>query len=136
MKVSKKVRFATAMVVWLAVAVMLIYRGLVPHFGNIDSNMAKIVALSLAAVLGIAKGIFVISKSTARTAAFIIKRPSQDWIWMSFHPVLYVLIPVMILFGYWMKDMYAVSKPEVVVGVYVGIGIALLVGIRGFRKII
>ena len=123
-----------AATIWTAVAISLIGRGLVPYFANIESTTTRIVALVLAFVIGVPKGLFVISRSTERTARFIAKRPEQDWIWMSFHPVLYLLIPLMIAMGIFLRSHYGVSNPELIVGAYVAIGLALLVGVRGFGK--
>ncbi len=113
----------------------LIYRGLFPYFGQIESTMTKVIVLVLILAIGIGKGIFVISKSTARTAAYVARRPEQDWIWLSFHPVLYVLIPVMIAAGLFVRHQYGATMPALIVGLYGSIGLALLVGVRGFMKV-
>ena len=136
LKVSRKTRYVAAALVWAAVSIMLIYRGFVPHFAHIESTPVRLWTLGLAVVIGISKGIFVLSKSTARTAAWITKRPERDWIWMSFHPVLYLLIPLMIAMGYYLRRSCAATHPEWILGVYLAVGLALLVGIRGFRRAI
>ncbi len=134
MKVTRKTRFMFAATIWTLVAVSLIGRGLFPYFGNIDSASTKGIALLLAVLIGVPKGLFVISKSTERTANYIARRPEKDWIWMSFHPVLYLLIPLMIAMGLFLRKHYGHTNPELIVGVYVAIGLALLVGVRGFGR--
>ena len=132
MKLNRHGRVWLATAVWIAVALMLIWRGVFPHFSNIEAGWAKVVTLVAAIVVGLAKGVFVISKSAARTAAYIRRRPERDWIWNALHPILYLLIPVMILMGIMLKRWCKDDAPALVVGVYVGIGAALLVGSRGF----
>lgn len=134
MKISRSARIGLAWFIWAGVAGMLAYRGLVPHFSNIGSTGGQAMALLLGVVVGSVKGYFVLSRSAERTAKFIARRPDQDWFWFCFHPVLYVLIPLMILFGVVLRHYCQDSAPAVVVGVYVGIAAALLVGLRGFRR--
>ena len=133
MKLSRSGRVGVATGLWLAVGVMLIVRGLFPHFANIDSMGVKVAAVLLGIAVGGAKGWFVLAKSAKRTAGFIARRPEQDWIWMSFHPVLWAVIPLMIAMGLTLKHYCAEDAPGVIVGVYVGIGAAMMVGSRGFR---
>ena len=135
MKISRRARVGLATVIWIAVGVMLIVRGLFPHFENIDSGTGRMVALVLGVLVGGAKGWFVLSKSAKRTAGFIARRPEQDWPWMSFHPVLWAVIPLMIGMGVWLRHTFADSNPAIIVGVYVGIGAAMIIGSRGFRAV-
>jgi hypothetical protein len=142
MKISRQARIWTATIVWLAVAALLAWRGTVRsaegapdgYFAAIATTQGKLLALGLALLIGGAKGWFVLSKSAARTARFIMRRPERDWVWNSFHPVLYVLIPLMILFGWGLRHFWGAQHPALVVGVYVGIAVALLVGVRGFHQ--
>ncbi|MCA9320784.1 MAG: hypothetical protein KDB53_08620 [Planctomycetes bacterium] len=133
MKLSRSGRATLASVVWLLVSAMLIYRGL-KYFPAIQETWVKVLTISLAVVIGVAKGLFVLSKSAARTAGFIQRRPEQDWFWFCFHPILYLLIPLMILMGWGLRHYYGESHPAVVVGVYVGVGVAMLAAVRGMRQ--
>ena len=132
MKIARSARKKTATVIWIAIAVMLIYRGINGNWANIDSTTSRVLALVAAAILGGGKGIFVIAKSARRTAAYINSRPEQDWIWLSLRPILYFLVPLMIGMGWTLRHFCAESYPALVLAVYVGVGAALLTGIRGF----
>ena len=134
MKLSRGGRAGLATLIWIAIGVMLIYRGLVPHFSNIETTWGKALALVLGVIIGGAKGMFVLRKSAVRTAGFIQRRPEKDWFWFCLHPILYILIPVMIGFGLLLKHYFAGSNPGIVVAVYVGIGCALIMGSLGFRR--
>lgn len=133
MKTSRRGRVTLATLIWIAVGVMLIWRGVVPFLGQIDSTTGKALALGLGAVVGIAKGMFVLSKSARRTAGYIARRPEQDWVFLCLHPILWAVIPVMIGMGLGLKALFAEGQPGIIVGVYVGIGAAMIVGSRGFR---
>ncbi|MEZ6195554.1 MAG: hypothetical protein R3F20_07480 [Planctomycetota bacterium] len=132
MKLSRNGRIAVARGLWLAVGVMLAWRGLVPHLGNIDAVWLKIVAVVVGLAVGVAKGKFVLAKSARRTKRFIARRPAQDWIWFSVHPVLYLLIPLMIAMGLTVKHFTQADHPEVVVALYLAIAAAMWTGSRGF----
>lgn len=132
-KLSRNGRIRLATLVWFAVALMLLYRGLVPHFGNTDPVWVAVVAILIGAGIGFAKGKFVLRKSAARTAGFIGRRPEKDWFFLALHPVLYFLIPLMIGMGWLVKHYTSQDHPYVVVGLYVAIAVALVVGTPGFK---
>lgn len=132
MKISRRGRVRVATVLWLAVGTMLIARGW-PFFAAIASTQGKVITLAIALAVGIGKGLFVLSRSAARTAGFIRRRPEQDWFWFSVHPILYALIPLMIGVGLTLKHFYGQSFPALVAAVYFGIGAALIAGTKGFR---
>ena len=125
-----RVRLATAL--WIAVSVMLIWRGTDPFLGRMETTGGKVMTLLLAAVIGAAKGHFVIRKSAARTAKYIANRPERDWFWNAFHPVMYLIIPLMIAMGVWLRNYVGNDYPWIVVGVYVGVAAGLLASLRGF----
>ncbi len=133
MKLTRTGRVRVATAVWLAVGVMLIVRGFFPYFFNIESTGVRALTLVLALVIGVAKGIFVIAKSAERTAGYIRRRPHHDWVWFSFHPVLYLVIPLMIGMGIALRVYAGPTMPWLVLGVYVGIGAAMIAGTRGFK---
>lgn len=140
MKISRQGRIWTATILWIGVACMLAIRGTIVgsngHEGYLMrlSTGGKLAALAAAIVIGGAKGWFVLSRSAARTARFIERRPEKDWIWMSLHPILYVMIPLMIGLGLGLRHFYGEKYPALIVAVYVGIAVALLVGLRGFHS--
>ncbi|MCB9834111.1 MAG: hypothetical protein H6807_16740 [Planctomycetes bacterium] len=128
MKISRGGRFWVAIVLWCAVAAMLIFRGLHFAWHQIPEMNTKLIALGIALVIGVAKGYFVISRSAERNAGYIARRPEQDWFFLCFHPVMYLLIPLMIGMGLALK---AYAQPVIVLAVYVAIGVALLTAARG-----
>ena len=103
------------------------------YLGAITGS-TKVWALLAALVLGGAKGWFVLRKSAVRTVRFIERRPERDWIWMSLHPVLYIMIPVMIGMGLALRHFWGAEYPALIVAVYVGIAAALVVGCAGFKS--
>ena len=134
MKLSRNGRVTVARLLWIGVAIMLTWRGLVPHFANIDSTWAKALAIIAGLVIGFGKGKFVLQKSALRSKRFIARRPERDWIWFSIHPIFFVLIPIMIGMGWTLRHYLADSAPAVIVGVYLGIAGALLIGSFGFGQ--
>lgn len=134
MKLSRNGRVTVARLLWVGAAVMLVWRGLVPHFANIDATWVKVVAVVAALAIGFGKGKFVLAKSALRSKRFIARRPERDWFWFSIHPVFFLLIPLMIGMGYTLRKYCADSAPGVIVGVYLGIAMALLIGSFGFGQ--
>jgi uncharacterized membrane protein YwzB len=132
MKLSRNGRVSLARLLWIGVAIMLAYRGLVPHFSNIEATWAKVLAVVLALVIGFGKGKFVLRKSALRSKRFIARRPERDWFWFSIHPIFFLLIPLMIWMGSLLRKNFAADYPALIVGVYLGIGMALLIGSSGF----
>ncbi|MEE9391608.1 MAG: hypothetical protein V3W41_03795 [Planctomycetota bacterium] len=133
MKLSRNGRISLAIFIWLAVAVFLLYRGLIPHFANTEPTWIAILAIVLGAGMGFAKGKFVLRKSAKRTAGFIARRPEQDWFFFALHPILYFLIPLMMGLGFAVRKYAATDYPYLVVGLYVAISVALVVGSSGFK---
>lgn len=132
MKLDRKARLVTATVLWLGVGLMLAVRAY-PYIEKIATTNGKLIALGAALIIGGLKGWFVLSRSAARTAGYISRRPERDWIWLSLHPILYLMIPLMVGLGLWLKHAYGETHPGLIVGVYYGIALALIVGTRGFR---
>lgn len=114
-------------VVWVAIGVMLIWRGF-PYWAKSETSSPgwALWAVVLGLVIGGAKGVFVLRKSAARMIRRIESRPGRAPFWQIYPPYLYLLIPVMIGMGLALKSYYGESKPSLVLGVYVGIGAALL----------
>lgn len=143
MKIGRGARLKVATVMWIGVAVFLAWRGTIRHdpdhgapegfFKAIGSAKWQAIALLAAAVIGGLKGRFVLQKSAVRTARFIQRRPESDWFWMSVHPVIYVMIPLMMGMGIALRNTMGKDHPALIVGVYCGIACGLLVGARGFH---
>ena len=123
--------------IWSGVAGVLAFRGYSFLFGDLadpeQSTGDLVMWISIGLVIGAAKGWFVLSKSAARTCAYIDRRPELDWFWLSLHPVLYILIPAMIGLGHFVRVTYGESMPGLVAALYLGISVALLLGLRGTR---
>ena len=133
LKISRITRKGLMVGIWSGVAGMLAYRGY-PFLSAVEGTGDLVMWISIGLVIGAAKGWFVLSKSAARTCAYIDRRPELDWFWLSLHPVLYVLIPAMIGLGAFMRHTYGESIPGLVAALYLGISVALLVGLRGARR--
>lgn len=132
LKISRITRKGFMVGIWSGVAAMLAYRGY-PFLSAVEGTGDLVMWISIGLVIGAAKGWFVLSKSATRTCAYIDRRPELDWFWLSLHPVLYILIPAMIGLGHFMKVTYGESMPGLVAALYLGVSVALLLGLRGVR---
>ncbi len=123
-------------VVWVAVGIMLIVRGL-PYAGlrHVDGVVALTgqdtwVALAFAAALGIGKGFTFLKKGARRAAAQIVAKGEHAPFWTVFSPYMILLVAIMVGAGLALR--LAPYDPLVkawVIGIlYPGIGIALIIG--------
>jgi hypothetical protein len=78
------------------------------------------------------KGLAVLTKSAKRSIRYIESRPAMDSAFRSFHPIFYIVIPVMITMGLLVRHFWRETHPGVVAAVYVGIGAALVSSARIF----
>lgn len=132
LKISRITRKGFMIGIWSGVAGVLAYRGY-PFLIEVEGTGDLVMWACIGLAIGAAKGWFVLSKSAARTCAYIDRRPELDWFWLSLHPVLYILIPAMIGLGVFMRRTYGESMPGLVAALYLGVSVALLLGLRGVR---
>jgi hypothetical protein len=137
-------RRATVMVVWVAVGVLLIWRGL-PYTGLRESVDAdgdglldivglagneRWIALAAGVVLGIGKGMSALKKGARRAVRQIVDKGEQAAPWTVFSPAMILLVGLMVGAGLALR--HAPYDPNVkawIVGIlYPGIGVALIIG--------
>jgi hypothetical protein len=134
--ISRQGRRLVVAVVWVAVGLMLIWRGL-PYVGlRADPGVAGLsgndtwIALAVAVVVGLGKGFTMLRKGARRAAAAIEKRGEYAPAWTVFTPFMIVLVLLMIGLGLVLR--LAPYDPGIkawVVGIlYPGIGLALIIG--------
>ncbi|MSR75523.1 MAG: hypothetical protein EXS14_08670 [Planctomycetes bacterium] len=116
-------RARVAGIVWLGMGSWLLARGLA--YREAAGESAQL-ALILGVVIGVAKGLTVLRKSSRRVIARIEASPGKAPVWTIWPKILLLLIPLMIAFGWSLRHYYGESNPEIVLGVYSGIGAALI----------
>ncbi len=123
-------------VVWIAVGIMLIVRGL-PYAGlRHDPEVVGLagndtwIALGIGVVVGLAKGFTLLKKGARRAVSNIVKSGENAPAWTVFAPSMIVLVLLMIGFGLVLRlAPYDATIKAWLVGIlYPGIGIALIVG--------
>ena len=133
---SQQGRRRVVAVVWMAVGLMLIVRGLpyagLLHFGDtvgLTGNDTWI-ALGLGIVVGIAKGCTLLRKGARRAVRNIVDAGESAPAWTVFNAYMIVLVLVMIGAGLVLRlAHYDAHVKAWVVGIlYPGIGIALIIG--------
>lgn len=133
---SRQGRRTVVMVVWVAVGLLLIWRGL-PYTGfRADADVvglagnARWIALGLAVVVGIGKGMTALRKGARRAATQIEAKGEHAPAWSVFSPFMIVLVGLMIALGLALRhaDYDATVKAWVVGILYPGIGVALILG--------
>jgi len=132
MKLAERGRSLLAGTVWITVALFLAIRGW-RHWETFGDGSFPWPWLLLAAVIGGAKGLFVITKSARRIATRIAANPGPQWFWTIYPLQLLLVIPLMILMGWWLRtSAWGEGHAGVVLAVYAGIGAALMVSSRPF----
>jgi hypothetical protein len=133
---SQQGRRGVVCVVWMAVGVLLIWRGL-PYTGlrqvagvQALSGAQTWIALACGLVLGFGKGFTALRKGARRAAAQIVSRGEDAPAWSVFSPFMIVLVALMVGLGLALRLLpYDDTIKAWVVGIlYPGIGIALLIG--------
>ena len=123
-------------VIWFAVGVMLIVRGL-PYTGLIDNadivgltGNDSWIALAAAVVVGVGKGLTMLKKGARRAVTQIMGKGETAPPWTIFSPIMYLLVALMIGAGMALRhgDYDAGTKAWVVGILYPGIGLALMIG--------
>jgi hypothetical protein len=133
---SQQGRRQLVCLLWVAVGVLLIWRGL-PYAGFRDDPQVtglrggeRWIALAAAAAVGLGKGFTMLRKGARRAAAQIVSRGEQAPFWTIFSPFMILLVALMIAAGLALR--LAPYDPQVkawVVGIlYPGIGVALIIG--------
>ena len=129
--------------IWSAVGLMLIWRGL-PYAGlREDPNIVALagtstwIALAIALVLGVGKGMSALRKGARRAATHIERQGEHAPFWSVFSPVMYILVAFMIGLGLALRlaPYDAVAKAWVVGILYPSVGVALLIGGQHVRRI-
>ncbi len=134
---SQQGRRGVVMVVWVAVGLMLIWRGL-PYAGlrdhvdvpvSLDGNQTWI-ALGIGLIVGIGKGLTALKKGARRAARQIIDRGEQAPPWTVFSPTMVLLVGLMVGAGLALRHSpYDPTVKAWIVGIlYPGIGVALIIG--------
>jgi len=122
--------------VWTLVGVMLVWRGL-PYAGVRTSpdvqgltGSSSWIALGIAAVVGVGKGMTALRKGARRAATHIERQGAQAPFWNVFSPVMYLLVAVMIAAGMALRlaPYDAVVKAWAVGILYPAVGVALVIG--------
>lgn len=123
-------------VLWFAVGVMLIVRGL-PYTGLVESadivglsGSDSWIALAAAAVIGVGKGFTALKKGARRAVTQIVKQGESAPPWTIFSPIMYLLVALMIGLGLALRHgSYDDTTKAWVVGiVYPAVGLALIIG--------
>jgi hypothetical protein len=133
---SQQGRRTVVMVVWVAVGVLLIWRGL-PYTGLRDkpdvvglAGSQSWIALAIGVVVGIGKGMSALKKGARRAARQIVDKGEQAPAWTVFSPTMILLVALMVGAGLALR--FAPYDPTIkawVVGIlYPGIGVALIIG--------
>jgi hypothetical protein len=123
-------------VVWAAVGVMLVWRGL-PYTGFREvvdvtalQGDSRWIALAAAVVVGIGKGLTALKKGARRAVTHIESQGPEAPMWSVFSPVMILLVAIMVGAGLALR--YAPYDADVkawIVGIlYPAIGLALVIG--------
>ena len=137
---SQQARRTLVCIVWFAVGIMLIVRGL-PYTGLIASDPATRdftplagnsvwIALAIAVVLGVGKGFTALRKGARRAATQIEARGERAPFWTVFSAFMILLIAIMIGGGLALRKLPydGVVKGWVIGILYPAVGIGLMIG--------
>jgi hypothetical protein len=137
---SRQARRWVVCVVWVAVGLLLIWRGL-PYAGLRDSGTAapdfdpltgneRWIALAAALVLGLGKGFTALRKGARRAATQIERRGERAPVWTVFSPFMILLVGLMIGAGLALRlTPYDPNVKGWLIGIlYPAIGLALIIG--------
>jgi hypothetical protein len=121
-------RALLAGIIWLLVGLLLILRGCFPYWIEVvrESFAGGLVLLLVAALLGAAKGWFLLRRSSMRMLAHIDARRELIGFWHIYPPRFYLVIPLMVGLGLALRAGFGTSMPALVSGVYLAVGTALL----------
>lgn len=137
---SQQARRMVVCLVWFAVGVMLVWRGL-PYAGLRESDAATRdftplagsqtwLALAAALVVGVGKGFTALKKGARRAARQIADQGERAPVWTVFSPFMILLVALMIGAGLALRlsPYDPVVKGWVIAILYPAIGVALMIG--------
>lgn len=133
---SQPGRRTVVCVLWVAVGLLLIWRGL-PYAGfRAEPDVTPLeggerwLALAAGLAIGVGKGLTMLRKGARRAAAQIVSRGEQAPVWTIFSPFMIVLVALMIGAGLALRLLpYDPQVKAWIVGIlYPGIGVALIIG--------
>ncbi len=122
LKVSVRFQIGLMALIWTLVGAMLLLRAvlnLLPLAGS-----SKWIWLGAASMLGAVKGRYVIARSADRLIARIRSRGDGRCVFKIFPLKTWLLIGAMILMGFLLRN--SGFMPELIWGIYAGIGVALI----------
>lgn len=129
--------------IWAIVGLLLIWRGL-PYAGLRDvpdvvglTGANTWIALAIAVVVGIGKGMSALRKGARRAVTHIVRQGERGPWWNVFSPVMYVLVAIMIGAGIALrKAPYDADVKAWVIGIlYPAVGVALVIGAGLVRRV-
>jgi len=135
-RMSQQGRRLLVCIVWMAVGLLLIWRGL-PYAGfRSDPTVTSLhgnqrwIALAIGLVLGLGKGFTMLRKGARRAATQIVSQGERAPFWTIFSPFMILLVAVMVGAGLALRlSPYDPTVKAWVVGIlYPGIGVALIIG--------
>ncbi len=137
---SQQARRMVVCVVWFAVGILLVWRGL-PYAGLREGDAATPdftplagsqtwIALAAALVLGLGKGFTMLKKGARRAARQIVDRGERAPAWTVFSPFMILLVALMIGAGLALRltPYDPVVKGWLIGILYPAIGLALMIG--------
>lgn len=123
MKLDRARRALFGGILWGTMGIVLIVRGILFGQDAFDDG-TWLPWLVGGVVLGTAKGVFVLRKTCKRMLGRIEAMPGREPFWQIYPPRFLFTIPLMIGMGIGARMLFEKS-PQVVLGIYVGIGAAL-----------
>jgi len=137
---SQQARRTLVCILWFAVGIMLIVRGL-PYMGLTSSDAATRdftplsgnnvwIALAIAVVLGVGKGFTALKKGARRAATQIVARGERAPFWTILSPFMILLIAIMVGGGLLLRKLPydGVAKGWIIGILYPAVGIGLMIG--------
>lgn len=114
--------------VWIAAGLLLIWRGLFPYWMEVARDSYAVASLLLvgAAIVGAAKGWFVLRRGAMRVLRHIDAQPGRQGLAALYPRSVYPLLLFMVLLGIAIRTWLGAALPAVVAGVYLAVGVALL----------
>ncbi|MHC4954932.1 MAG: hypothetical protein ACYTGZ_13680 [Planctomycetota bacterium] len=130
-------------IVWTVVGVFLFWRGL-PYAGLLEvpdvvglTGSNTWIALVVAVVVGIGKGMSALRKGARRAVTHIVRQGDRGPWWNVFSPTMYVLVAIMVAAGIGLRTApYDAAVKAWVIGIlYPAVGVALVIGGQLVRRV-